>query len=219
MREAQVGLPRRGGGDISASSHRWSTCPSRWTTLTQDFGVRAAYNFETGNVHASFNRNLYNNRGRNAPRRQPVPAGRRGLHGDPGPGRRRRRAAPLDQRSRQRGQHARGGLPAEVCRPDPPRRRRGDGAWTQNAPFYPYTINSTDPDAARGARADSLSSLQQPSFNGKINTTTLNFTFTSRPIKGLGLRARYRSYELANKTSRFVITGDSSGSPDRSWAS
>ena len=89
--------------------------------------------------------------------------------------------------------------------------------WTQNAPFYPHTINSTILTPT-GVRADSLQALQQPSFDGKINTTTLNFTFTSRPVKGLGLRANYRSYDLANKTNRYVITGDVSASPDRSWS-
>ena len=88
--------------------------------------------------------------------------------------------------------------------------------WTQNAQFYPYTINSTILTTA-GVRADSTAALQQQSLNGKINTTTLNFSFTSRPVEGLGLRVRYRSYDLKNKTNRYVITGDTSGSPDRSW--
>jgi hypothetical protein len=88
--------------------------------------------------------------------------------------------------------------------------------WTQNQPFYPYTINSVVLTPA-GARADSTTSLQAQSFNGKINTTTVNLGFSSRPIEGLGLRMRYRSYDLTNKTVRFVITGDTSGTPDRSW--
>ena len=59
----QVGLSRRVGRRhprqrLAASSR----CRNRWTNTTQDFGVRAAYNFTMGNVHASVNRNLYNNR-------------------------------------------------------------------------------------------------------------------------------------------------------------
>jgi len=45
----------------------------------------------------------------------------------------------------------------------------------------------------------------------------MNVSFSSRPVEGLGIRLRYRSYDLTNKTNRWVITGDTSGSPDRSW--
>ena len=44
----------------------------------------------------------------------------------------------------------------------------------------------------------------------------LNFTFSSRPVKGLALRAGFRSYDLTNKTKRFIITGDTAVS-DRAW--
>ena len=50
-----------------------------------------------------------------------------------------------------------------------------------------------------------------------MDTTSYNFSFGSRPIVGLGIRMRYRSYEYKDKTDRWVITGDTSGSPDRSW--
>ncbi len=91
------------------------------------------------------------------------------------------------------------------------------GKWTQDAPFYPYTINSaiTTPS---GVRANTLSALQQQSFGGKIDTTTINLTFSSRPTENLALRAQYRSYELENKTNRYVVTGDVAASPDRSWS-
>jgi hypothetical protein len=40
----------------------------------------------------------------------------------------------------------------------------------------------------------------------------------SRPAEGLGIRLRYRSYDLTNKTTPINWTGGStSGSPDRSW--
>ncbi len=42
--------------------------------------------------------------------------------------------------------------------------------------------------------------------------------FSSRPVAGLGIRLRYRSYDLTNKTTPISWTGGStSGSPDRSW--
>jgi hypothetical protein len=46
----------------------------------------------------------------------------------------------------------------------------------------------------------------------------MNATFSSRPLKDLTLRAQFRSYDLTNKTNRFIITGDVAGSPDRSWS-
>jgi hypothetical protein len=87
--------------------------------------------------------------------------------------------------------------------------------WTQNAPFYPYTLN-TVVLTPTGARADSLSTLQQPSFDGKIDRTMINLTFSSRPVENLAIRAAFRSYDLTNKTDRYVITGDTSVS-DRAW--
>ena len=36
-------------------------------------------------------------------------------------------------------------------------------------------------------------------------------------MDGLGVRVRYRNYAYKDKTDRFVIVGDTSGSPDRSW--
>ncbi len=63
--------------------------------------------------------------------------------------------------------------------------------WTQNAPFYPYTINSAVLTPT-GARADSLSTLPQPSFNGKINTTT----YEPRRSR----RGRWRGWASARST-------------------
>ena len=76
------------------------------------------------------------------------------------------------------------------------------GKWTQNAPFYPYTINSAILTPT-GVRADSLSALQQPSFDGKIDTTTLNLTFSSRPVENLAIRAPFRSYDLTQQDEPF----------------
>jgi hypothetical protein len=45
-----------------------------------------------------------------------------------------------------------------------------------------------------------------------------NLAFSSKPVEGFGIRVRYRVYDLTNKTSRYVITGDASGSPDRTFS-
>jgi hypothetical protein len=90
------------------------------------------------------------------------------------------------------------------------------GQYNQNASFFPYTQNATI-TTLTGAPAYLTSSLQAPSFNGKIDTTTFNVWFSSRPIDNLSVRVSYRSWELTNKTNRFVITGDTSANPDRQF--
>ena len=63
MRELQDRLPRRrAAATSSARCRRSCDVPEPLNEVTQDFGVRAAYKFKSGNVHASFNRNVYNNR-------------------------------------------------------------------------------------------------------------------------------------------------------------
>ena len=80
------------------------------------------------------------------------------------------------------------------------------GSWTQNAQFLPYTINSVILTPA-GTPANSVASLQASSLNGKIDTTNVNVGFVSRPVTGLGIRLRYRNYDLTNKTTPIVWTG------------
>ena len=91
------------------------------------------------------------------------------------------------------------------------------GRWTQNAQLYPYTIFSLALTGT-GAPASDPASLQFQSLDGKIDTTTLNFSVSSRPVDGLGLRARYRSYDLDNKTPAIPRIGSLSASPDRVWS-
>lgn len=220
MRELKSGSRGYGGGDILGAVAPVVDVPEPLNEVVQDYGVRAAYNFKMGNVHGSFNRNLYNNQAETLRLDNPfepydviykAAAGSNPALG--GPGTVQFINAPDNEAST--------GAFGFLLKFKRQTRIAGDvglARWTQNAAFYPYTINSTILTST-GARADSLSALQQPSLNGKIDTTTLNFSFVSRPIDGLGIRLRYRSYDLENKTTRFVITGDTSGSPDRSWGS
>ena len=216
MRELKTGTRGYGGGDILGSISPVVDVPEPLNEVTQDFGIRAAYNFKMGNVHAAFNRNVYDNQAEtlsvNSPFRASdvayttatsIPGG--------GAGTVRFINAPDNE--------ATGTTFGFLLKFKRQTRIAGDvsmATWTQNASFYPYTINSTILTGT-GQPANLLSSLQKPSLNGKIDTTTVNFSFSSRPIDGLGLRMRYRSYDLTNKTARFVITGDTSGTPDRSW--
>jgi hypothetical protein len=221
-REVKTGYRGEGGGDILGAIAPVVDLPEPLNEVTQDFGLRAELPFmggKGGNLHAAFNRNLYNNRAETLVIDNPFKASDvlytaavgSTVPALGGPGSVRFINAPDNEAST--GSF---GVLLKFARQT---RLTGDVAmatWTQNAPFYPYTINSTMLTTA-GQRADSLSTLQQSSFNGKINTTTMNFGFSSRPLDGLGVRLRYRSYELKNKTNRFVIAQDGSSAPDRSW--
>jgi hypothetical protein len=216
-RERKSGYRGAEGGGLYSAVSSVVEVPGPLDELTQDYGVRAAYNFKSGNVHASFNRNLYNNQVETTTIDNPFQAYDTAYVATPAPAlgggsRGRWSNAPDNEAST--------GAAGFLLKFKRQTRIGGDVAiatWTQNAPFYPYTINSTVL-TTDGRRADSLSTLQQSSFNGKINTTTLNFTFSSRPVEGLGLRAAYRSYDLSNKTNRYVVTGDVAGTPDRTWS-
>ncbi len=53
MRELKSGYRTAGGGDILGAVSPVIDLPEPLDEITQDFGVRAAYNFTAGNVHAS----------------------------------------------------------------------------------------------------------------------------------------------------------------------
>ena len=218
MRELKTGSRGASGGDIVAAVSPTYDVPEPLNEVVQDFGLRAMYKFKSGDVHASFNRNVYNNRAETLTVENPFQAidevytaavGSTPALG--GPATVRMINMPDNE--------ANTGKFGVFLKFKKQTRITGDvslASWTQNAAFYPYGAN-TAVFTPTGQPTFSTSSLQQPSLNGKINTTTLNFSFVSRPIEGLGIRMRYRTYDLSNKTSRYVITGDMSGSPDRSW--
>ena len=216
MRELKSGYRGEDGGGIYSAVASVVEVPGPLNEITQDIGVRAAYNFKKGNLHGSFSRNVYNNRAETLTidnpfqwfdtpyLTSPAPATGGGTQA-------RWINAPDNEAS--------SGNLGFLLKFAKQTRLGGDvsmARWTQNAPFYPFTINSAILTPS-GARADSLSALQRPSLDGKINTSTLNFTFSSRPVENLAIKANFRSYELTNKTNRFVVTGDVAASPDRSW--
>ncbi len=211
MRELRSGYRTDSGGNVRAQVNPSYEVPEPLSDVTQDFGIRATWNFSAGNVHGALNRNLYDNNAETLIIDNPFQA-----FDTPytttlgGPANARFINAPDNEATT-----GNGGFLLKFKRQT---RIGGDvslARWTQNAPFYPYT-NNTVLLTPTGARADSLAVLPQPSFDGKVDSTTLNFTFSSRPARNLSLRASYRSHELANKTNRFVITGDTAVS-DRQW--
>lgn len=217
MRELKSGYRGEDGGGVYSAISSVVEVPGPLDEITQDIGLRAAYNFAKGNLHGSFVRSLYNNRAETLTVDNPFQGFDRPYVATPAPavggGTRARWINAPDNEANTTNL----GFLLKFARQT---RMGGDltlGKWTQDAPFYPYTIN-TAVLTPSGARADSLSTLPQPSFGGKIDTTTINFTFSSRPTQNLSLRAQFRSYDLSNKTDRYVITGDVASSPDRSWS-
>jgi hypothetical protein len=215
MRDAKSGTRGASGGDILGVVTSAVDVLEPLNEVTQDFGLRWAYNVRAGNVYATFNRNVFNNRQESLVIDNPfrptdlayvstaVPGG---------PAQVRFGTEPDNEASR----GAFGGglkfkrqtrITADVA----------FGTWTQNADFLPFTINSAILTST-GAPANSTAALPQQSLDGKINTTTVNVAFASRPVDAMGVRLRYRSYDLTNKTTPINWTGGStSGSPDRSW--
>jgi hypothetical protein len=216
MRELKSGFREEGGGGIYSQVNTVMEVPGALNEVTQDLSVRANYNFDKGSVHASFARNLYDNRAETLTVDNPFIWFDTPYLGSASPttgGGSRARWVNAPDNEASTGNI---GFQLKFAKQT---RVSGDlsmGWWTQNAAFYPYTINSAILTPT-GARADQLSTLQRPSFDGKIDTTTINLVASSRPLENLGLRASFRSYDLTNKTNRFVLTGGVSENPDRDW--
>lgn len=216
MRELKSGYRGEEGGGVYSAVSSVVEIPGPLDEVTQDISARVAKNFKKGNIHASFARNLYNNRAETLTVDNPFQWFDQPYVTSPAPAvggasRARWINAPDNEAST--------GNIGFLLKFAKQTRLGGElsmARWTQNAPFYPYTINSALLTST-GARADSLATLQRPSFDGKIDTTTMNLTFSSRPVENLALRASFRSYDLSNKTNRFVITGDAGATPDRDW--
>ena len=149
--------------------------------VTQDFGIRWAWNFQNkGDVHASFNRNLYNDRIDSLVVDNPFRATDLAYVSTAvpgGPAQARFSTSPDNEATR-----GAFGAQFKFARQTRITADLAFGTWTQNAAFLPYTINSAIFTPA-GAPANAVTTLQQPSLDGKIDTTSYNFTFGSRPIE------------------------------------
>jgi hypothetical protein len=216
MRELKSGYRGEDGGGIYSAVSSVVEVPGPLDETTQDFGVQAAYNFSKGNIHGWFSRNLYDNDAETLTVDNPFQWYDQRYVSTPAPAVGGGTSARWINAPDNEASTGNLGFLLKFGRQT---RLGGDvtlGTWTQNAPFYPYTIN-TAVLPPTGANASSLSTLPQPSFDGKIDTTMISLTFSSRPTQNLAIRAQYRSYDLTNKTDRFVITGDVGSTPDRDW--
>ena len=216
MRDVKSGTRGASGGDIVSVATTAVDVLEPLNEVTQDFGIRWAYNVvRVANVYATFNRNVYNNRVDALIIDNPFRATDRAYVSTAVPG------GPAQVRfSADPDNEANRGAFGAMFKFKRQTRITADlafGSWTQNADFLPFTINSAI-FTPTGAAANDPSLLPRRSLDGKINTTTLNFTFSSRPVDNLGVRLRYRSYDLTNKTTAIDWTGGStSGDPDRTW--
>ncbi len=87
------------------------------------------------------------------------------------------------------------------------------GSWTQDStPFIAYSTNSAiNPSLAAAIRPpfDTTNPANLPArqLDGKINVTSFNAAFNTRPTDKLTFNVRYRLYDLANDTSRISQPG------------
>jgi hypothetical protein len=216
MRERKSGYRGEEGGGVYSAVSSVVEVPGPLNETTQDFGVQAAWNFAKGNIHGRFSRNLYDNDAETLTVDNPFQWYDQKYVSTPAPAVGGGMSARWVNAPDNEANTTNVGFLLKLGRQT---RIGGDltlGRWTQNAAFHPYTINTAILTPA-GVNASSLSALPQPSFDGKIDTTTINLTFSSRPVEHLAIRAQFRSYDLANKTDRFVITGDVGATPDRDW--
>jgi hypothetical protein len=216
MREVKTGTRGPGGGYVRGFVDNVVQIPEGLDEVTQDVGFKAAVNRKWGNVRAAFGHNWYIDRVGTTIVDNPVVAFDQvyvaavGTTPATGGG---AQARFINPPSNQANTGSFGALFKFA-------RQTRIGAdvimsrWTQNAQLYPYTINSTVLTGS-GAPANSLSALQLQHLDGKIDTTTLNVSFSSRPANGLGVRMRYRSYEMDNKTPAIPRVGYVS--LDRTW--
>jgi hypothetical protein len=185
MREARTGY-RQGFGNYISSQ----IVPTRETMdfLTQTFGAVAAVDRPWGNVHGGLNYNWFHDRvgllqwnnpirGSDAPYVNSL--------GGPALG---TIVLPPDN-SATTGSF--GGMLTLAKRT----RILADvalGNWKQKAPFYPYTFN-TAVTTPQGRPANSTGILPAQSLNGKVDTTTLTFSFTTRPADPLAFNLRHQN--------------------------
>ncbi|MFB3855212.1 MAG: MtrB/PioB family outer membrane beta-barrel protein [Vicinamibacterales bacterium] len=210
MREVKTGSRGASGGDILSVVTMSPDVAEPLNEVVQDFGFRWEYAVGKANLHAAFNRNVYNDRVDSLIIDNPLRAVDAATPG--GPSRVRFSTAPDNEASR--------GAFGVLYRLPRQTRLTADvalGRWTQDEQFLPFTIN-TAILTTTGQAASSTAALPQQSLNGKIDTTMLNFSFSSRPVEGLGVRLRYRSYDMDNETAGINWTGSTADSPDRAWA-
>jgi len=80
----------------------------------------------------------------------------------------------------------------------------GSVSWmTQNDLFLPQASN----DSLRRDPNFGLLTLPRASLDGRVKTTMVNFSATTRPIDNFSLAAKYRNYDRTDETAPFHLLG------------
>ena len=69
------------------------------------------------------------------------------------------------------------------------------GNWSADNPLIPFTVNSALPAIP----------LDRPTSDTRAHVTSMNYTFSTRPVDSLWFSARYRSYDFDNQTPVFHV--------------
>ncbi len=219
LHERKSGTRGAGGGSIRSFSDNIVEVPEPLNEITQDVGVRLGVAKKWGNAYAGFNHNWYNNRQETLVVDNPlvgvdqVYRAAAGTVPATGGSSRALFIGPPDNSANTVAL----GAQLKFARQTRIGADMALGRWSQNAALYPYTIFSLGLTGT-GADASNRSTLQFSSLDGKINTTAATLLFTSRPVTGLGLRARFRRYDFDNRTAAIPRIGSFSASPDRLWS-
>ncbi|HEV8661197.1 MAG TPA: MtrB/PioB family outer membrane beta-barrel protein [Thermoanaerobaculia bacterium] len=80
----------------------------------------------------------------------------------------------------------------------------GVGRWKQDERLIPYTTNTA---ITAPLNASDINTLPVNRFDGKISTDSEVLTFSSRPIPGLSINARYRRNNRDNNSPRVTLPG------------
>lgn len=217
MHEAKTGYRGAGGGRLDGVLTNILEVPWRIDEVTQDLGVRAALNKSWGNVHGAYSHNWYNNLQETTTVDNPIratDAAYTSSAATPYGGAAQAFFVGAPDNSADQGSF---GVFLKFARQTRVTADAVFSQWIQNAQLYPYTLNSTILNGS-GVPANTLAALDAQSANGKINTTVWNVGFSSRPFDNVGLRARYRTWDMNNRTATFLRTGSAGNSPDRSWS-
>ncbi len=145
MREHKSGYRGQGGGDVLGLVSPIVDLAEPLNEVTQDFGFRAAYNFKTsgalktGNIHGSFNRNLFNNSAETLMIDNPFRPNNLAYT---------RRSAPSGSATTlfstapdNQASTTAFGLQLKFAKQTRIAADFGMASWTQNAPFLPATLN------------------------------------------------------------------------------
>ena len=82
------------------------------------------------------------------------------------------------------------------------------GSWKQDkTAFIPYTTNTAVRIPGSSLLPTDPASLPAQRLDGKADVTSLSAMFSSRPADKVSLTARFRRYEMDNKTGRISLPG------------